>query len=130
MLRSLALCSLIACGGGGTDDPAPTDSAPPTDTPAQVATVETVTCDGTEVQTVSSVDAFAFSPNNVTIQKDQVVKFISGTAHNVIPGTSPTDPGLKIAAFGATGCLKFTAIGQFNFRCQPHAFMTGTVTVN
>lgn len=128
MFRTIFLClALTACGGG--DDPAPADSAP-TDGAAPVATVETVTCDGTEAATVSSVAAFAFSPNNVTISKDQVVKFISGTQHNVFPGAAPTDPGLKIPTIGATGCLKFTATGVFKFKCQPHPSMTGAVTVN
>lgn len=130
--RAFALIiSLTACGGGGGDDPLPTDSASnPSDGPAPVATVETVTCDGTESASIESTGGFRFSPNNVTITVGQVVKFTSGPNHNVIPGKAPTDPGLKISGFGATGCLKFTAAGQFNFRCQPHSSMTGTVTVN
>jgi plastocyanin len=128
MTRLLVLClALSACGGGGggDDDDVPADS---NDTPA---TVMTVTCDGTEAAEIESTGGFRFSPNAVTIQKDQVVKFISGSNHNVIPGSAPTDPGLKIPAFGATGCLKFTATGQFNFVCQPHSSsMKGTVTVN
>jgi len=132
MLRiSLVCAALAACGGGddGGNPPTP-DSAPPTDGPAQVATVMTVTCDGTEAATVESTGGFRFSPNNVTIAKDMVVKFVSGASHNVIPGTAPSDPGLTVPGFGATGCLKFTATGVFNFRCSPHAFMTGAVTVN
>ena len=90
----------------------------------------TVTCDGSELFTVESTGGFRFSPNNVTIPKDGVVKFESGSNHNVIPGAAPTDPGLRISAFGATGCLKFTATGTFNFRCQPHSSMTGSIIVN
>ncbi len=90
----------------------------------------TVTCDGTEAAEVETTGGFRFSPNAVTITVGQVVKFTSGSTHNVIPGAAPTDSGLSLPAFGATGCLKFTAAGMFKYRCQPHSSMTGTVTVN
>ncbi len=129
-MRSIFLCLAIAACGGGGDDPTPADTAAATDAPPAVATVETVACDGTESAETSSVDQFAFDPPNVTISVGQVVKFISGGAHNVVPGSAPTDSGLRIPAFGATGCLKFTAAGTFNFKCQPHQQMKGSVTVN
>ncbi len=129
MTRSIFLClAIAACGGGG--DPTPADSAAPTDGAAPVATVMTVTCDGTESATTSSEAQFAFDPPNVTIAVGQVVKFISGGPHNVIPGAAPTDPGLRLPTKGATGCLKFTAAGTFNFKCEPHPSMKGSVTVN
>jgi plastocyanin len=129
MLRSFVLCSLVACGGGGTDDPAPTDTAPPTDTPAQVSTVMAVPCDGTELGHVESTGGFRFSPNNVTISVGQLVDFTNPNEHSVVPGAAPTDSGLK-APKGTKTCLKFTAAGQFNFKCSPHSSMTGTITVN
>ena len=130
MTRRIVLCLAIAACGGGGDDPAPADTAAATDAPAQVATVMTVVCDGTESATTSSEAQFAFDPPNVTISVGQVVKFISGSVHNVIPGAAPTDSGLRLPTKGATGCLKFTAAGTFNFKCEPHPSMKGSVTVN
>jgi len=132
MIRTslVALVVLVACGGG-TDDPAPADTAAANDAPAQVATVMTVPCDGTELPApIETTGGFRFNPSTMTISKDQVIKFVSGSTHNVVPDTAPTDTGLSIPAVGATGCLKFTATGSFKFKCQPHPSMKGTITVN
>ena len=126
MTRMLVLCfAVAACGGGGDGDDDPTP-----DGPVQAATVMSVTCDGTEVETISSTAGFAFTPPNVTISVGEVVKFTSGGSHNVVPGAAPTDSGLSVPNLGATGCLKFTQAGTFNFKCQPHPSMKGSVTVN
>jgi plastocyanin len=88
-----------------------------------------VPCDGTELGHVESTGGFRFSPNNVTISVGQLVDFTNPNEHSVVPGAAPTDSGLK-APKGTKTCLKFTAAGQFNFKCSPHSSMTGTITVN
>ncbi len=126
MTRSLVLClALAACGGGG-DDP-PVDSMPAGDAPP--ATVMTVTCDGTEVEEIETTGGFRFSPMAVTISVGDVVKFTNASNHSLVPGASPTDSGLR-GGFGVSTCLKFTAAGTFNFKCNPHSSMTGSITVN
>ena len=127
MKRSLVLClALVGCGGGG-DDPPPGDSGPIGDAPA--ATVMSVTCDGSEVETVETTGGFRFSPNDITISVGQVVKFTNASNHSTVPGATPTDSGLR-AGFGTSTCLQFTAAGVFNYKCNPHSSMTGKVTVN
>ena len=68
-------------------------------------------------------------PNAVTISAGQIVKFTSGPSHNVVPVFPNSDSGLSVG-FGATKCLRFTEAGTYNYRCQPHPSMTGTITVN
>jgi plastocyanin len=116
---------LAACGGGG-DDPPAADSAPAGDAPA--ATVMSVAC-GNESATVETTGGFRFSPNAVTITAGQSVKFENASNHSVVPGASPTDSGLR-AGFGTATCLMFTQAGTFNYKCNPHSSMTGTITVN
>lgn len=126
MTRSLVLClALAACGGGG-DDPTPGDGPPTGDAPA--ATVMSVAC-GSEAASVESTGGFRFSPMAVTISVGEVVKFTNPSNHSVVPGAAPTDSGLR-AGFGTDTCLMFTAAGTFNYRCNPHTSMTGTITVN
>jgi plastocyanin len=125
MKRSLVLClALVGCGGGG-DDP-PGDSAPAGDAPP--ATVMSVTCDGTEVEEIETTGGFRFSPNDITIAVGDVVKVTNNGQHSMVPGASPTDSGLR-ATFSTSTCLKFTAVGTFNYKCNPHSSMTGKVTV-
>jgi plastocyanin len=142
---------LAACGGGddatkAKDDAATTPSdgdtnsdAPPVDsTPADAGVdahigVLSVTCDGSEVETVTTTapsDATAmFTPDAITISQNDVVKFIMPSAHNVVPDPTAdlTDPGLRVN-FNQTKCLQFTETGTFGYKCGPHGFK-GTVTV-
>ena len=125
MTRMLVLCfAVAACGGGGDGDDDPTP-----DGPVQNATVMSVACDGTEADTVETTGGFRFSPMAVTISAGQVVKFTNSPDHSVVPGATPTDPGMQAAASTST-CLKFTESGNFNYKCFPHSSMTGTITVN
>lgn len=122
-MKQLVLLAMVAaCGGGGGDDP-------PADTSNTPATVMSVTCDGTEVEEVETTGGFRFSPMAVTISVGDVVKFTNSSQHSVVPGASPTDPGMT-ATFNTSTCLKFTAAGTFNYKCNPHSSMTGTITVN
>lgn len=112
-----------ACGGGGDGDDTPTPDGNST------ATVMSVTCDGSEVAEVETTGGFRFSPDAVTITVGQVVKFTNASNHSVVPGAAPTDSGLR-AGFGTSTCLQFTTAGTFNYKCNPHSSMTGSVTVN
>jgi len=143
MKRSLALVLVLAAcggddggGGGGKNDAAVTpgdgkaiDAAKPVDAGVDAqAFVVTVACDGSEVGTITT-SGFAYSPSSLTINQNDVVKFvmISGMNHNVVPNSTGSDPGLQVD-FGETACLQFTATGTFGFRCGPHNFM-GSITV-
>lgn len=136
MLRSVSLVlislGLAACGGGD-DPPAGVDAPVNPGVDAPPSTVQEVTpCTG-EAATIESTGGFRFDngagSSSVTINVGEIVKFVSGSSHNVIPVMPNSDPGLSVG-FGATKCLRFTQAGTFNFRCQPHPSMTGSVVVN
>jgi len=124
MKRSFAICLVLAAAACSSDAPDPgVDAAPPS------GTIMTVTCDGSETMTIESTGGFRFSPNNATITVGQSIKFVNGPTHSIVPTGSTPDDGFNVG-FGATACLKFTAAGTFNYRCNPHTSMTGAITVN
>ena len=130
---------LIGCGGDGGDakDSSSTDGPPrdaaidaPPDAPTAVRRVDP--CPANPARTVTTTDTpnYAFVPNDTSIKVNEVVKFAPGSLHNVIPHpTLPSDPGLRSGATGEARCLVFTEVGNFNYRCSPHAIMTGVVRV-
>lgn len=141
MMKKLALLVfVVACGGGGDDgdnsnpdaSQTPKDAAvdaQPVD--AAAATVMTVPCAGATIaQMVMTAEGpRRFTPNDITISVNAIVQFTTSGSHNVIPRAGmPSDPGLMVG-FGETKCLRFTAAGSFNYRCAPHADMTGVVKV-
>jgi plastocyanin len=106
-------------------DAKPIDAPP--DAQAFVLKVDCATV--TPVQTVTTV-GFTFSPMDITIALDDVVKFamIPASNHSVAPSPSlPSDPGL-VAPFNVDTCLRFTKAGKLNYVCNPHGF-PGSVMV-
>jgi plastocyanin len=127
MLRNVLFCSLALTACGGSSNSGDDDDTP--DAPAQNATVMMVACAGGEME-VETTGGFRFNPMSVTIAVGDAVKFTNSTSHSVVPATSGmTDPGLR-AGFGTSTCLMFTEPGTFNYKCNPHSSMTGSVTVN
>lgn len=95
---------------------------------APAGTVQATAC-GAEVATIESTGGFRFAPNTASINVNDVIKFVNGTSHSIVPSGSNPDNGFRVG-FGATTCLRFTQTGTFAFRCNPHTSMTGTITVN
>jgi plastocyanin len=136
-----AALAVLGATGCGSDSP-PLDAPPPdnsttgdamtdamSDAPPAATTVVQVTCPATPDATVTTAN-FQFTPNAVTIQQNQIVRFAPESQHNVIPHpTLASDPGLRSGALGEVRCLRFTQTGTFNYRCSPHPAMTGSVTV-
>ncbi|MDQ3368332.1 MAG: plastocyanin/azurin family copper-binding protein [Myxococcota bacterium] len=132
-MRGLAI-ALVLLAGCSEDNKPSVDAAPGVqdavaDAPA-AATVVTVDCAGVTPAATVMTSNFAFTPGVVTITVNAVVRFAPESVHNVVPGAAPTDPGLRSGALGEARCLRFTTAGTFNYRCQPHPNMTGTITVN
>lgn len=105
-----------------TIDARPIDAGPD----AQ-AFVLTVAC-GSEVGTITTT-ASAYSPDTLTINQNEVVKFDmpAGTFHDVEPDATGSDPGL-VVGFSTVKCLQFTVTGTFGFHCSVHQF-TGSIVV-
>lgn len=111
-----------ACGGGGDDDGGITTPPPPTggDLPLSA-----------EV----SLNASSFSPSSVTIAKGGTVKWVNtaAIAHTVTPD-NPSQTGVWAsqnipAQNGATFSHTFGTVGTYEYECQLHSGMTGTVRV-
>ena len=88
---------------------------------------------GSSAATVD-IKAFAFGPASVTITKGQAVTWTNsdGTTHTVSSGTAPTKDGKfdKEIANGGSTTITFDAAGTFNYFCNIHQAMKGTVVVN
>ena len=83
-----------------------------------------------------SVNSNFFQPSTLTIQVgDQVIWTQVSGAHNVngSQGTFPTNPASfssgAVAGGNWTYSFTFTVPGTYSYQCDPHAGMTGTITV-
>lgn len=88
------------------------------------------------------MENFKFSPDTITVQKGEVVKWIQnvdGTPHNTVSGTisggdcSPDSlwESPLYSDKGKTFSFKFDTVGAFSYYCEPHCGieMYGLVTV-
>ena len=127
VLLSIMCLVLAGCGGGssGGDN-------------AVASSVEVVDCSTViSATTVTATPTPSFSPQNVSISVNGVVRWISASnlAHTVTSGTSPTTADGKfdqpLNTNGSSVCLKFTTAGTYNYHCTFHyaSGMTGVVTV-
>ncbi len=97
------------------------------------ASAKIVTCPAT-TGTAVAISNFAFQPGSVTISSKDIVKWTNNdsTTHTVTSGT-PGAPDGKFdsgnLAPNATVCIQFLSAGAYQYFCNIHLFMTGTVTV-
>jgi plastocyanin len=110
---SAALLFTVACSSN--------DSTPTVD--ATAATVQTVDCTTVTPAMSITTSGLAYSPAAATIAVNGVIKWTLPSTHNV----ESTTAGFAVD-YGATKCLKFTAAGQYTYKCTAHGF-TGSVTV-
>ena len=114
-----------------TDGP-PRDAAidAPPDAPTAVRRVPCPTTPKESVTTTSS-GQYAWLPASVSVNRNDIVKFMPETIHRVVPhATKPTDDGMSSGATGEVRCLQFTQTGEFNYQCGPHPAMQGVVNVS
>ncbi len=80
---------------------------------------------------VVTVEANAFSPNDVTIREGGTVRFsFQGTAHNIIFTEQPGRPeNIETLLANTVEERDFPVAGTFSYTCGDHRNMTGTVTV-
>ena len=84
--------------------------------------------------TIVTIQDFSFTPDNVTISANGIVKWTNNgpSTHTVTSGTTPTPDGVfnsGILGTGATVCVQFLGIGTAQYFCELHPTMTGIVTV-
>jgi plastocyanin len=76
------------------------------------------------------IEGFAFSPQSVTVSEGDTITWTN--ADNA-PHTATADDGSwdtgNIAAGGGTGEVTFDTAGTFEYHCEIHPNMTGTVIV-
>ena len=86
------------------------------------------------VTTIVTIQDFSFTPDNVTINANGIVKWTNNgpSNHTVTSGTTPTPDGVFNSVnlgTGATVCVQFFGIGTAQYFCSIHPTMTGSVTV-
>lgn len=117
----------LACGGGGGGGGITNPPPPPPSGPSNPSTAS--------VNMTSATDAYgyqnnAFSPVSVTIARNGSVTWVNNTsvAHSVTFGTAGAPANIPSHAVG-TNSRTFPTAGTFNYVCDNHAGMTGSVTV-
>lgn len=123
---ALSLLALAACGDGGTTSPL-TDG-----TPAEQTVEPTAAAGGTDTV---DIDDFRFAPDTVTVPVGTEVTWTNrdATAHTVTAGSEDEprteDFDLDVAAQGDTVSTTFDGPGTYDYFCELHPFMEGTVEV-
>ncbi len=87
-----------------------------------------------ETASTNQVDIanFAFSPKTITVKKGTTVTWTNkdSVEHNVHSDTKDSDsPNGPLLGQGESYSHTFTAVGTYNYYCQPHPSMKGTVIV-
>jgi plastocyanin len=75
---------------------------------------------------------FAFDTENVSVQAGGTVTWVNCESADAAAHTSTSDQGVwssPLLASGDVFTVRFDNPGVFPYHCEPHPFMTGTVTV-
>jgi hypothetical protein len=115
----ILIAAVAACGGNG--DPGGGIDAPPQPDGPPSSVVE-VACAGATIAETVVTAGNSYSPDAVTIDVGDVVRFNPGATHDVNGGSH-----FRVGIAG-DACFRFDEAGVFPFFCTPHQF-TGMVTV-
>lgn len=126
---AVALLTLAACA----DE---TSSPVADDTPVGQTATETRPDDGAAGSAAVDIDDFEFAPESITVAVGGEVTWTNqdATAHTVTAG-SGEEPrteefDLDVAAQGDTVATTFDEPGTYDYFCELHPFMEGTVEVS
>ena len=131
MKRKLAGLGLLALGLGLLVAAACSSGAAPTATPAGAAGATATKPPAGGGATVA-IQGFAFSPASITVAKGTAITWTNkdSAAHTV----TATDPAGAFnsgsLSSGASFSFTFTTAGTFNYVCNFHPSMKGTVVVS
>jgi plastocyanin len=121
---ALLMVALYSCGS----------STPNTNvSAASSAFAKIVTCPQTPAKAVV-ISNFLFQPDGVTVTVNDIVQWTNNdsTPHTVTSGTPLNADGKFDSgnlAPGAAVCVQFLSAGMYQYFCNIHTFMTGSVTV-
>ena len=136
---------LAGCGGGASDDPAPStaasEAAAPSEAPSEPAPSEAAASEAAEPSEAAEeevrvrLEDFAFDPSELTIAVGTEVSFLNadGAPHTVTEGSdgeAVDDPVIddELAGNQATS-FTFDEPGTYDLTCLFHPSMNMTVTV-
>lgn len=118
VLSAGALALVVAACGG--------DGATTTTTTTTAATTTTTAASG---DVAVNVVSFAFQPSQIDLALGNTVTFtVSDGSHTVTSATGAWEPSGAIGE-GSSFSITPAAAGEFDFFCEFHAQMTGTLTV-
>lgn len=125
VLLIVVVATFYSCGSSSPNTSVSTVSS---------ANAKIVTCPPSEAAVVSITTTPAFAPNSVPIAVNDIVKWTNNdaTTHTVTSGLSGAPDGKFDSgnlAPNATVCVQFLSAGTYQYFCNIHLFMTGTVTV-
>jgi plastocyanin len=126
-LRIALLATVVALAGVacGDDDAADTTTTTEGGTTSLPATTTTAAGGDVSVNIVS----FAFQPNQIEIELGHSVIFtVADGSHTVNSATDAWEPSGGIGE-GSSFTVTPTAAGTYDFFCNFHSQMTGTITV-
>ena len=94
------------------------------------ATTGTTTSTAPATATVT-IQAFKYNPASVTVKSGGTVTFtnMDTVAHTVSPASGAAFTGSGNIAAGASATVTFPTAGTANYKCDYHASMLGSVTV-
>ncbi len=121
VLLIVSMATLYACGSPNTHI-----------STVSSASAKIVTCPTTTVKTVT-ISNFAFQPDNASVAVNDIVKWTNNDAvtHTVTSGVAASPDGKFDSGNvgpGTSVCIQFLSAGRYQYFCNIHTFMTGTVT--
>ncbi len=78
-----------------------------------------------------NIDNMQFSPGTITVKRGTTVTWTNNDSltHTVTPDSETDEFRGSSLSPGETYAVTFNTTGTYNYHCQPHPHMTGTVTV-